>query len=338
LKFVLLNTHEIFPSHISGGIEKRIEAFVKFCIKEAIELKILSSKRIQFDNTLKDFLVPYAHILSSSQEDFVNKAIPFIEKDEKVISYNLSNDSCTALNNSNIRVINANCGGLAKEQRPSGFIYSSNLISNRFLSLNQKLSYNSYYDESTTCVIPHGLSDEEYYFNPAQQNKQYFLWCASLGWGLKPKGLDLFISLAKLNPNDKFVAYGSKWNSENLENFLKDLKVPNLEIKFNLNDEDKNLVFSNAIALCQFTRLIESCNITTLESYSRGTPVITLNEDQGGVTNNAKFFDLTLSSYEDFQNLKNKALTINRQEIFDFYKNKFHCRNEYNLLTEEFNK
>lgn len=338
MKLVLLNTHEIFPSHISGGIEKRIEAFVKFCAKQAIELKILSSRNIQFDNILKDSLVPYGHIISNSQEDFINKAIPFIEKDEKVISYNLSNDSCIALNNNNIRVINANCGGLAKEQRPSSFIYSSNLITNRFLSLNQKLSYNGFYTENHTCIIPHGLSDDEFYYNEDQQKRDYFLWCGSLGWGLKSKGLDLFIKLAELNPNNRFKIYGAPWNSERLESFLNRLNMPNLQFYLGLKDEDKNNVMSNAIALCQFTRLIESCNITTLESYSRGTPVITLDEDQGGVTNNAKFFDLTLKTFEDFTNIKDKALALNRKEIHDFYKNKFHCRNEYDLIMKEFNK
>ena len=150
--------------------------------------------------------------------------------------------------------------------------------------------------------------------------------------------MDLFINLAKVNPEDKFVAYGAPWNSDQLEDFLRNLNLPNFSFQSTLKDEDKNKVFSNAIALCQFTRLIESCNIITLESYSRGAPVISLDEDQGGVTNNSKFFDLTMSTLEDFKRLKNKALKIDRKQIFDYAKDKFHCKNEYNQLIEEFTK
>jgi len=330
LNFVLLNTHKIFPSPISGGIEKRIEAFIKFCINENISLKIISSEKISNPE--------YIYIPANSQEEFVSKALQYINKNDKIISYNLTNESCQIINNKEIKTINANCGGMAKGSRPSLFIFSSNIITNRFLSLNQKLSYNGFYNENETCIIPHGLNEDEFYFNQDEQNNRYFVWCGSLGWGLQAKGLDLFIKLAELNPKDQFKIYGASWNSEHLENYLKRLNIPNLQFYLGLEDQDKNAVMSNAIALCQFTRLIESCNITTLEAYSRGTPVITLDEDQGGVTNNAKFFDLTLKNFDDFINIKNKAMNFNRKDIYDFYKNKFHCKNEYELLIKEFNK
>lgn len=330
MNFVLLNTHKIFPSPISGGIEKRIEAFIKFCINENISLKIISSEKISNPE--------YIYIPANSQEEFVSKALQYINKNDKIISYNLTNESCQIINNKEIKTINANCGGMAKGSRPSLFIFSSNIITNRFLSLNQKLSYNGFYNENETCIIPHGLNEDEFYFNQDEQNNRYFVWCGSLGWGLQAKGLDLFIKLAELNPKDQFKIYGASWNSEHLENYLKRLNIPNLQFYLGLEDQDKNAVMSNAIALCQFTRLIESCNITTLEAYSRGTPVITLDEDQGGVTNNAKFFDLTLKNFDDFINIKNKAMNFNRKDIYDFYKNKFHCKNEYELLIKEFNK
>lgn len=330
MNFVLLNTHKIFPAPISGGIEKRIEAFIKFCLSNDIDIQVISSQRINLKESI--------YIEAQSQEDFVSKAIINLPQEAKIITYNLTNESCKIIHNKRIRAINANCGGMAKGGIPSLFVFSSEFVTNRFLSLNQKISYNGFFNESQTCIIPHGLSEDEFYYNENEQKRDYFLWCGSLGWGLQSKGLDLFIKLAELNPKDRFKIYGAPWNSEGLESFLKRLNMPNLEFYLGLEDQDKNNVMSNAIALCQFTRLIESCNITTLESYSRGTPVITLDEDQGGVTNNAKFFDLTLKSFDDFIDIKNKALALNRKEIHDFYKNKFHCKNEYDLIMKEFNK
>ena len=330
MNFVILNTHKIFPSSISGGIEKRIEAFIKFCINEKISIKIISSERIS--------LPEYIHIESQSQEEFVSKALKLLNKDDKIIAYNLTNESCQIIHNSEINTINANCGGMAKGSRPSLFIFSSNIVKNRFLSLNQKLSYNGFYNEDQTCIIPHGLNEDEFHLNKDEHSMEYFIWCASLGWGLQSKGLDIFIKLAEFNPSNRFKIYAAPWNSKPLEDFLTRLNIPNLEINFGLKDEDKNIVFSKAIALCQFTRLVESCNIVTLESYSRGTPVMTLNEDQGGVTNNAKFFDLTLNTLEDFEKLKTKAISLDREKIYNFYKNNFHCKNEFEKLVEEFKR
>ena len=327
---VLLNTHNIFPADQVGGIEKRIEAFIKYCKSNNIKLQIISCKKLNLEN--------YIYVNAESESEFIFYSMNLINPNDKVITYNLSTESLKILDKKNIKTINANCSGLAKNQRPSSEAYSSENIKSRFLSFNQMKSYENYYNKEYSCVIPHGLSDEDYYFDEKEQGKKYFLWCASLGWGLQSKGLDLFINLAKLNPEDKFVAYGAPWNSDQLEDFLRNLYLPNFSFHLTLKDEDKNKVFSNAIALCQFTRLIESCNIITLESYSRGTPVISLDEDQGGVTNNSKFFDLTMSTFEDFERLKNKALKIDRKQVFDYAKDKFHCKNEYNQLIEEFNK
>lgn len=330
MNLVLLNIHNIFPADQVGGIEKRIEAFVKYCKKNNIKLHIISSKKINLEN--------YVYIDSSSESEFIFNAINLINLNDKVITYNLSTESLRLLDSKQIKTINANCSGLAKNQKPSEFVFSSENIKSRFLSLNQIKSYENFYNKQYSCIIPHGLCDEDYYFDEIEQNKKYFLWCASLGWGLHSKGLDLFIQLAKLNPKDKFVMYGAPWNSNQLEDFLKNLNLPNFNFNSSLQDKDKNKVFSNAIALCQFTRLIESCNIITLEAYSRGTPVISLNEDQGGVTNNSKFFDLTMARFQDFNVLKDKAFYANRKEIFDYAKNNFHCQNEYNKLIEEFKK
>ncbi len=331
MNITLLNTHEIFPSHLAGGIEKRIEALVKHCRSNKINLKIISQKPLKdIENYI---LIPFENL-----KEFAEHSINFLDTSKHIISYNLHEEALKVLDQNNIKVINANCGGMAKGSKPEKQIYSSKNIKNRFLSLNQKISYNGFYKEEETCVIPHGLGEEEFYFNKEDQTKEYFLWCASLGWGLQPKGLDIFIKLAQLYPNENFVAYGSTWNSENLENFIKNLNIKNLSFNLGLNDKDKNKVFSKAIALCQFTRLIESCNIVTLESFSRGAPVITLDEDQGGVTNNAKFFDLTLKSLEDLPALKQKAIEIDREEVFNFYKNRYHCRNELDQIMEEFNK
>lgn len=331
MNIALLNTHEIFPSHLGGGIEKRIEAFIKHCRSNKINLKIISQK------PLKD-LEDYVYIPSEESKQFAEHSINFLDTYNNIIGYNLNEEILKVLDQKDIKVINANCGGMAKGAIPQKHIYSSKNIKNRFLSLNQKISYNGFYKEEETCIIPHGLCEEEFYFNKEDQTKEYFLWCASLGWGLQPKGLDVFIKLAQLYPNEKFVAYGSSWNSKSLEDFINNLNINNLSFNLGLNDKDKNKVFSKAIALCQFTRLIESCNIITLESFSRGSPVITLDEDQGGVTNNAKFFDLTLKSLEDLPSLKQKAMDINREEIFNFYKDRYHCKNELEQIIEEFKK
>lgn len=246
-RLIILNQHEISPPPVTGGIEKRIKIF-----KEYVESAEISHRVLPLDK--------------------INE----IEDEDLVLAFNLDVDSAKYLDYRKISTANTICGGFGPGERHTERLFNSRYSRIRFLSNANREDYSGCYEAANSFVLPHGIGLGEYY-RPNRKNK-YFLWTASLGWGMYAKGLAHFIELAYNNPDYEFLAYGGRWNSGPLEDKLIDYgnQIDNLTVKFDLRDEDKHYVYENAIALCQFTQLKEAGNTTTLEAMARECPVITL--------------------------------------------------------------
>ncbi|MBX7185724.1 MAG: glycosyltransferase family 4 protein [Vicinamibacteria bacterium] len=200
----------------------------------------------------------------------------------------------------------------------------------RFISAYQYRLWVRDEDTRRRALMAHtSLGDEEYDFNPAGGDA--FLWVGGLGWGLRGKGLDTFIELARRNPGIRFVAYASgrrlavlraRWSSLGLRNF----RFMGELVRGQAHRE----AFKNARALVMPTRLMEALGRTVLESLSKGTPVLgstngalpELIDDSCGVTTN------------DFEEM-NAALhaTFDRGACFAGSR-RFHVRHEVAKLME----
>lgn len=247
MRLVILNQHEINPPPVTGGIEKRLKVFIDY----------LNEKNANFT------------ILPIEEVDKV-------ASDDCVLGFNLNNDICRYLDYREISSVNTITGGFAPNERETKKLFNSQFVKLRFLSEAQTKDYEGCYDKQHSFVLPHGMGLHE--FDKPLRTNEYFLWTASLGWGAWAKGLDYFLQLAANNQNNNFVIYGGKWNSERLEMELDkyDKLLDNLTVRYDLADNQKHDVYSRAIALCQFTRLKEAGNTTTLEAMVRNCPVVTL--------------------------------------------------------------
>jgi len=126
-------------------------------------------------------------------------------------------------------------------------------------------------------VVPHGLPRTAYGMCP---DKGYFLWVASLDWGWKEKGLDIFLKMAEKRPQYKFVAYGTG-KTEMAQRFMSDLTIlsktlTNFIFRGELKRDKHFAAFCGATAFVMPTHasIGESFGMTVIESLSKGVPVI----------------------------------------------------------------
>ena len=264
------------------------------------------------------------------------KDLDKIPKTSSIITYNLPNDVAVKLNKLKIKTCNSYCSG---HDAPTEEIFTSEFIKVRFLTENQKDLCKGNFNEANAFVAPHGFGEHECKWLP--NSRKYYIWCASLGWGTRAKGLDAFFQLAIRNPDKNFIAYCGRWNSKELEHSLLEsaYSTPNLhniQIKFDLKDEEKDKAFSHAIALCQFTRLRESFNVVALESVLRNVPVLTLDVENGGVSENLGDFNIKMNksfilNTEILDQIKTQSDRLNKGL---FPKEKFSCGHEIGIITE----
>ena len=267
-KLVIVNQHEINPPPVTGGIEKRILVLINYLKNNNIDHDVIS---------IDD--------------------IALVKTGEIVLGFNLNDDVTKYFDYRRVDCINTITGGFGPGESQQNPIFSSDYVKLRFLSNASLKDYEGFVNLHNCFVWPHGMDENEYNNPPIRKNK-YLLWTASLGWGMWAKGLDSFLELAYNNPEYDFLVYGGRWNSEDLETKLVqyESQIDNLTVNFDLQDRDKHYVYENAIALCQFTRLKESCNVTTLEAVIRGCPVITLDGvNNAGVDENLKEYNYKLS-------------------------------------------
>jgi glycosyltransferase involved in cell wall biosynthesis len=119
-----------------------------------------------------------------------------------------------------------------------------------------------------------GLSDQEYVFGPVDEREDYFLWVAGLNWGRKIKGLDIFIELARRNPDKRFVAYGTGDKVIEKQLFRLNSEIKGFEFRGELRrGEAHTAAFAKARAFIMPTLMPEPFGRTIIESMSKGTPV-----------------------------------------------------------------
>lgn len=218
-------------------------------------------------------------------------------------------------------------------EKQYGWIKKYNQVKYRFISEFQYKNWAKENWEKEISFYCHtGLEDSEFELETNKEN--YFLWCAGLQWGLETKGLDIFINLAKINKNYNFIAYGT--GNEDLEKYLYSLNISNFLFKGALNrgQEHKN-VFKKASKFIMPTQLPEAFGRTVIESFSKGTPVIS--------SFNGSLNELILDNFNGKKCLSlddySEALTFNfdYNKIFiDSYK--FSIINEIEKLITETKK
>lgn len=231
-------------------------------------------------------------------------------------------------------ILNNHGGG---DGNMGGDLYlENNNIYHRFISKTQleRCLKNLPQIKDKSILIETSLNEEDFIFN---EKREYYLWCASLFWGFQAKGLDLFIKLAQLFPNENFLCYGM--GTGEIENYLKnevELKLKNFKFGGFLDRyKDHSQVFSKAKAFCQFSRLEESFGRTTVEALSKGVPIIHFGT--GATTELVDQYGVLVQSNEDFMNCLKNADLLDKKEIFNYAKNKFHVNIEIDKILNFYN-
>lgn len=307
----IVSVHDVDPPPMTGGIEKRIVAFIKFLKKNNIAHKFYHP-----DNIDK---ITHGNVLGFNLEDDVIKYFDYKK----------------------IPTINTYCGGFGPGEEPKKYIFTSHHVLARFPSeaLRQCFLKKGMVSEFKSFALSLGMEDDEY-ATRTKKDRKTLMWLSSLGWGWSAKGLDNFVELAYNNPDYRFEVWGGRWNSESLECALleQERQIDNLHVNFDLEDQNKHRIFDNTLALCQFSKLIESCNIVTLEAMTRGVPVITLPvANNGGVDENLGQFNWKLrgkfldKSFEEYINSFD-------QQAYSERAAKFNCSKEYEELQKIYNQ
>ena len=126
-----------------------------------------------------------------------------------------------------------------------------------------------------------GVAEDEYDFGPAEIREDYFLWVGGFKWGLKGKGLDIFIKLAVRRPDKTFVLYGDGNRQMHEEMVRLDKRLVNFHYNGPLQrGEQHRSAFKRARLYIMPSRIPDTFPRTILESMSKGTPVL-------GTTNGA---------------------------------------------------
>jgi glycosyltransferase involved in cell wall biosynthesis len=114
-----------------------------------------------------------------------------------------------------------------------------------------------------------GFDEAEFALGNPKDRKHYLY--VSGNWG-RGKGIDMVLALAERNPNDTFLACGSKDLEEELTKFAS--THPNFKYELVLPRGTKHKeAFMNAKGLLMFTQLDESFGRVTVEALAKGTPV-----------------------------------------------------------------
>jgi len=148
----------------------------------------------------------------------------------------------------------------------------------RFVSLFQLRQWvdpTSDWQHERSFFLHTGIREEEYSFCSPKDREGYYLWVAGLNWGWQNKGLDIFVELARRQPERSFIAYGT--GKPDLEKKL--LQLNKIIKNFEYRGELKRGVahreaFSKARLFLMPTKIPEPFGRTVLESISKGTPVI----------------------------------------------------------------
>lgn len=177
---------------------------------------------------------------------------------------------------------------------------------------NQHYVYGKYNVEGSRwgdIVIPppcNSINEFEY----SEVKDDYYLFLARL---VKPKGIDLFLDIAKEFPNKKFIIAGQgDFNS------IEGVTSSNVEFIGYADLEKRKKLLSKAKVVISPTYYIEPFGLTTIEANLSGTPVITTS--WGGYTDNVKqgVSGFRCTYFSEFIDAVNKVELLDPKECRKF--------------------
>jgi glycosyltransferase involved in cell wall biosynthesis len=172
-----------------------------------------------------------------------------------------------------------------------------------------------------------GMPDEEYSLEVEKEN--YILWVAGFNcYGMEGKGLDIFLKLATMLPEEHFIVHGS--GDHSIENYLKDFqnKTKNFEYRGPLKrgDEHKK-AFSRSKLFTLLSQWPESFARTGLEAITKGTPILTSTKGS-----NPEIYSSIATCTDDLDKMA-QAISNSYSYVDTFnYSKKFHVDTEINTL------
>lgn len=267
---VSLASTQSFPDINCGGAQSCVENFAQSLFDLGKDFFVVCPKRsIKYDypfevietsscSNNEDFISDVAKICEEKQPDIflVNgfwAVKPLLKFDKPII--------CTV-----------HCGIISRDG--SKLIKHKNVYY-RFISKDQ---YNTWtetdWDKEHNFQVYTGVSKDKFLTESTIKSKNnYFLWVSSLQWPDNTKGIYDFIRIAKMNPDYKFLAYGSGDSKREKSLKMESFEVPNFGFMGHLSRENNQEVFYNARATLFLSNLRESFGRVVLESLSAGTPV-----------------------------------------------------------------
>jgi glycosyltransferase involved in cell wall biosynthesis len=201
----------------------------------------------------------------------------------------------------------------------------------RFLS---EFSYGNWvtedWEREVSFVCHSGIVSDDYSFSSSSEN--YWLWVGGLRWGMKAKGLDLTMDLARKCPNQEIRVYGGGNPALENELNLHSQKYSNFRYLGELKrGSDHKEAFSKAKLFLMPTAIPDTFPRVVLESMSKGTPVLGSNfgsipemvGEKGG-----SIFDPFISEKDI-----SIAESRDRKEVFD-WSQKFSIEKEVEKLKD----
>lgn len=335
MKIVLIGNeyYQQFPLLSYGGIEASVENTAWGLYRYGgVDFSCIVPRRILPADTSYPFDIIEADFIPACRSGakataFISKAVSIAKGLKPDIIWSQSSWSVRPLIDSGIPFIATFQDSCVKND---GWMVNHPCAHYRFIS---KFQFRNWVREDwefeRSWQVYTGFMDEEYDFG--YQREGYFLWVAGLNWGVRRKGLDVFVNLARRNPDKLFVAYGTG-------NFLLGtaLKVTgkllrNFEFRGPLMRGASHAeAFKNAAAFIMPTQIPEALGRTVVESLSKGTPVI-------GSANGA-LPEIVLPEVGVATNdlrLMNEALAVkfDSARCFEHAKN-FHVKHEVARLIE----
>jgi glycosyltransferase involved in cell wall biosynthesis len=335
-----------FPVVGYGGIESYVE---NLCIginknfKDKIKFCVFVPKILEKNNTNYDFNIIEVDFIENSKSG--QHRLLFAEKVAKIISeseqkpdiiWSQSPWSVNYLSDLGIPMIVSIYDSIGWDLFKDDMkLINKNNVYYRFLSnfhFNNILKdadvnpqVNSVKEKSFWCYT--GMPDEEYLLETEKEN--YILWVAGFNfYGMEGKGLDIFLKLSDMLPNENFVVYGS--GDHSIESFLKSFqnKKSNFEYRGPLKKGSLHTkIFSKSKLFTLLSQWPESFARTGLEAITKGTPVLTSTKGS-----NPEIYSSIATCTDDLNKMAEAILKpYNYNDVYAHSK-KFQVKNEIETL------
>jgi glycosyltransferase involved in cell wall biosynthesis len=298
-----------FPTISYGGIESCVENLAWGMFEKGLDFFCVAPRREiiqEYPFSVIEVPAKPTSLSGSTPERFIRYVKTVIMDQSPDVIWCQSHWSASELMQSGIPIICTFHDSCSKQE---GWVKKAPHITYRFIS---KFQYDNWvkedWEKECACQVYTGLADEEYDF--CVEKEDYFLWVAGLNWGWEAKGLPIFITLARANPDKTFVAYGT--GDDSIANMALHYarQIPNFEFMGPLPRGEKHKeVFKRARAYILPSRIMDTFPRTVLESLSKGTPVIAsakgalpeMIADSGLVSNEIKALNDALDMEFDYE-------------------------------------